>query len=103
MLLEVEGYDVIATSSLSEALEAVKTNPRIGLLVTDYHLGANETGVEVIAAVREGLGKSLPAVLMTGDTSSAVHGLECDPRLRIAKKPINPDQLLGLLTELLPR
>jgi PAS domain S-box-containing protein len=103
LLLKIEGYDVIATGSLSEALAAAQANAHIGLLVTDYHLGADETGVQVIAAVRERLGASLPAVLMTGDTSSAMHDLKCDPQLRTASKPINPDQLLALLTELVPR
>ncbi len=103
MLLKVEGYDVITAASLSEAVEAVKASSRIELLVTDYHLGADETGVHVIAAVREQLGQNLPAVLVTGDTSSAMHGLNCDPRVRTASKPINPDQLLALMTELVPR
>jgi CheY-like chemotaxis protein len=103
MLLKVEGYDVTTAGSLSEALEAVKANSNIGLLITDYHLGAGETGVQVIAALRERLGERLPAVLVTGDTSSAMHDLECDPGLRTANKPINPDQLLALLAELVPR
>lgn len=103
MLLKVEGYDVTTAGSLSEAVAAAKANPGIRLLVTDYHLGADETGVQVIAALRGQLGASLPAVLVTGDTSSAVHDLESDSKLRVASKPINPDQLLALLSELVPR
>jgi len=94
---------VTPAASLGEAIEAVKAHPGIGLLVTDYHLGGDETGVQVIAAVRERLGANLPAVLVTGDTSSAMHVLECDARLRVASKPINPDQLLALLSELAPK
>ena len=103
MLLKVEGYDVVPVASLAETLEAVKANPDIGLLVTDYHLGGDETGVQVIAATRQQLGEALPAVLVTGDTSSAMQEIELDARLRTASKPINPDQLLALLTELAPR
>lgn len=103
MLLKVEGYDVTAVASLREAIEAVDTARGIGLLVTDYHLGTDETGLQVIEAVRERLGAAFPAVLVTGDTSTAMHLLESDARLRMASKPINPDQLLALLTELVPR
>jgi two-component system, sensor histidine kinase len=103
MLLKVEGYDVTPAASLGEAVEAVKVNPGIGLLVTDYHLGGDETGVQVIAALRGLLGTSLPAVLVTGDTSSAVQALGRDAQLRIASKPINPDQFLAMLSELVPR
>lgn len=102
MLLKVEGYEVLVAGSLAEAREVMKANADIGLLVTDYHLGTDETGVHVIAAARAQLGASLPAVLMTGDTSSAMHGLEVDSKLRTASKPINPDQLLSLLAELAP-
>jgi CheY-like chemotaxis protein len=102
MLLKVEGYDVLAAGSLPEAREIMKANADIGLLITDYHLGTDETGVHVIAAAREQLGDALPAVLVTGDTSSAMHGLEADTRLRMASKPINPDELLALISELAP-
>ena len=101
LLLKVEGYDVVTASGQNEALQAVAGHPGIGLLITDYHLGTDETGVHVISAVREKLGKQLPAVLMTGDTSTAVQELTCDTHLRTASKPINPDLLLSLLRELL--
>jgi CheY-like chemotaxis protein len=100
MLLKVEGYEVVVSGSLAEALEAIKANPDIGLLVTDYHLGTDETGVQVIAAARQQLGEALPAVLVTGDTSSAMQEIDVDGRLRTACKPINPDQLLALIAEL---
>jgi PAS domain S-box-containing protein len=103
MLFKVEGYEVTTASSLGEAVSAAEANPDIGLLVTDYHLGTDETGVHVIAAVRERLGARLPAVLVTGDTSTSMRELTCDDRLRTANKPINPDELLALLRELVSR
>jgi CheY-like chemotaxis protein len=100
MLLKVEGYDVTAAGSLGEAIQAIETAPGIRMLVTDYHLGNDETGVQVIEAVRARLGPQLPAILITGDTSSAMRELHGDDHLRMASKPINPDELLGLLREL---
>jgi PAS domain S-box-containing protein len=100
MLLKVEGYDVTAAGSLGEAIQAIETAPGIRMLVTDYHLGNDETGVQVIEAVRARLGPQLPAILITGDTSSAMRELHGDDHLRTASKPINPDELLGLLREL---
>jgi CheY-like chemotaxis protein len=102
MLLKVEGYEVVVAGSPAEALGAIEANPDIGLLVTDYHLGTDETGVQVIATARQKLGAALPAVLVTGDTSSAMQEIGVDARLRTASKPINPDQLLALLAELAP-
>lgn len=101
MLLKLEGYDVSVAGTLAEACEHAEKSPDIGLLITDYHLAAGETGLQVIAAVRERLGATLPAVLITGDTSSAIRDLECDVNLRTASKPVNPDELLALLSQLL--
>jgi two-component system, sensor histidine kinase len=100
MLLKVEGYRVTAVASLSEALEHGRGGRIIDLLVTDYHLGNGELGTQVIAALRLALARPLKAVLMTGDTSSAMKALPRDPNLRIASKPINADELLMLLRAL---
>jgi len=100
MLLKAEGYRVIAVESLAHALQKARQES-IDLLVTDYHLGGGETGLQVIAALREIWGFALKAVLMTGDTSSAVRELPRDTYLRVASKPIKAEELLTLLRELL--
>lgn len=100
MFLKAEGYDVTATSSFEEAVAAAEPGKDLRLLITDYHLGGNQTGVQVIDAVREKLGRQLPAILMTGDTSSAMRELRCDAFLRTASKPIDPDELLKLVHDL---
>ncbi len=97
MLLKVEGYRVIAAASLAEAVKSARESPGINLLITDYHLEGGETGVDVIAAVRGAVGAGLGAVLVTGDTSSTIRHLEPDARIRVASKPINADELLGIV------
>ena len=69
--------------------------------MTDYHLGEGETGIQVIAALREILGFALKAVLLTGDTSTAVRDLPRDTCFRVASKPIKAEELLTLLRALL--
>jgi PAS domain S-box-containing protein len=101
MLLKVEGYRVTAVATLAEALRAARDGEGIDILVTDYHLGNGETGTQVIAAVRESLDSGLRAVLMTGDTSSAIKELPRDARLQVASKPVRADELLTLLETLL--
>ncbi len=101
MVLELEGYIVTPVASLSEATHHVRLGRRVDLLISDYHLGDGETGTQVIATLRELLGPSLRAILMTGDTSSAIMQLPGDPYLRIASKPIKAEELLQLLRALL--
>jgi len=102
MLLKIEGYRIATAASAAEALDHLRApDAKFDLIVTDYHLEGGRTGTQVIAAAREILGNALKAVLVTGDTSSAVRELEGDPNLRITSKPINSDELLGLVRTLL--
>jgi two-component system, sensor histidine kinase len=96
MLLKVEGYRVTAVATIAEALRSAETEA-IDLLITDYHLAGNEIGTALITALRNRLGSNLKAILVTGDTSSAVKELPSDSYLRIASKPIKADALLVLM------
>src|SRR5581483_10046350 len=100
MLLKAEGYRVTAVDSLADAMQKARQES-VDLLVTDYHLNRGETGIQVIAALREILGLALKAVLLTGDTSTSVRELQRDACLRVASKPIKAEELLTLLRALM--
>lgn len=101
LLLELEGYQVIAAMNRDEALQRGREHPDIDLLVSDYHLKEDQTGLNVIAGIREQLARNIPAILVTGDTSSAIRKLPSDRQLRLASKPIDAQELLTLMNELL--
>jgi PAS domain S-box-containing protein len=101
VFLKGEGYRVTAAASLAQAIEHVSASRDVDLIVSDYHLGDGSTGSDVIASIRRLLGRTTRAVLVTGDTSSVVRELRCDEHLRITSKPINADELLALIRELL--
>jgi PAS domain S-box-containing protein len=100
LLLRTEEYEVTTVASLAEALAAAKTIERLDVVITDYHLGEGETGMQIIDGLRAHLGESLKAVLMTGDTSSAIHELPRHAFTRLASKPMQADALLELVREL---
>ncbi len=101
MLLRGEGFEVRCAASLAEAREALRENPRIDLVIADYHLQRGETGIQVIAAARQVAGEDLPAVLTSGDISSTLSDVPATDRLRVASKPIRSNTLLSLINELL--
>jgi two-component system, sensor histidine kinase len=73
------------------------------LLITDYHLEGGESGFDVIQDLRTALNRPIPVVLLTDDTSSAIRKLPHYPNLRLASKPINAEELLTMLRDLLDR
>ena len=101
MLLKMEGYQVTTAAGVSEALQHLDAIPDFDLIVTDYHLEGGRTGTEVISAARARLGPSIKAVLVSGDTSTAVREMKVDESTRITSKPINSEELLGLMKSLL--
>ena len=101
VLFKIEGFHVATAATADEALRLLEAHERFDLLITDYHLDIGRTGTEVIAAARQVLGESLRAILVTGDTSSAVREIASNANLRITSKPINSRELLELVRELL--
>jgi two-component system, sensor histidine kinase len=101
LLLKAEGYEVVTAASPAEALAKADEFGPPDLLITDYHLDDAQSGVDVIRSLRLKLGSELTAILVSGDTSPAVTGLLLDEHMRLASKPIQAEQLLGVMTELL--
>lgn len=99
--LRVSGYRVASAGSLEEALGIASTDPSADILITDFHLPNGRTGLNVIEHVRAVVGRDLPVVLTTGDTSIDRSDLPADSRLRFTPKPVNTNHLLFLIEELL--
>ena len=97
MFLKVAGYRVSAAASTEEAVEHARRHHDLEFVISDYHLGPGETGVDAIAAVRAVRDQGLRAVLMSGDAGLRLTDVERGPDTAIAHKPINPDELLALL------
>ena len=67
-LLKSWGHRVIAAGSGDEAIERLSSSSvRPDLLICDYRLRGEESGVAVIERLRSGYNEAIPAVLITGD------------------------------------
>ena len=94
MLLEVEGFDVLAAASEDEALECVNRSGKTPeLLITDYHLRGGATGLDVIRSIRDQVHTDIPVILVSGDTSDAIV-LDDFKDTGFLTKPVNTDELL---------
>jgi PAS domain S-box-containing protein len=93
MLLKIEGFDVLTAACESEALENVsKQTP--DLLITDYHLRDDRTGVEIIQSIRNQASTCVPVILVSGDTSDAIVLNDLED-ISFLTKPVNADELLA--------
>ena len=102
VFLESAGYRVTTATSLAEAIQRTRINPDLDLVITDYHLKGADTGKQVIAAIRELRGPCFRAIVLSGDTSSAVHAFDGDNYLCWLGKPANSSLLLTVLRNFAP-
>jgi signal transduction histidine kinase/CheY-like chemotaxis protein len=97
-LLELEGYRVYAGQSAMDAQMAHAAAARIGaapvdLIVADYRLKDDTTGVEAIHALNAYLGRSVPGIIVTGDTSPSRIKEATASGFRILHKPVSGEEL----------
>jgi signal transduction histidine kinase/CheY-like chemotaxis protein len=103
LLLGTAGMEVLIANSSQQALDQILDRERApDLLICDYHLGRKETGIEVIRLIREATRDTVPTILVSGDTSTAIvnmlNGLD---NSHLLSKPVDADELLELSARLL--
>ncbi|MBB1627306.1 hybrid sensor histidine kinase/response regulator [Achromobacter sp. UMC71] len=88
VLLASWGYAAIAARSLEHALRALDdATPQ--LIVTDFRLAAEATGIDVVHAVRQAVGWDVPALIITGDTSPQGISAANASGLKVLHKPLD--------------
>ncbi len=101
LLLTAAGFGVTTAATVAQAIEQARESRDLELLITAHCLGEGETGRQVIASVRQLLGPDLKAVLIGADPCGTDRGSDGDAHLHLLSKPVDPNELLGLLKALL--
>ncbi|KXU84816.1 hypothetical protein CI15_21155 [Paraburkholderia monticola] len=105
MRLIEHGCYVVAGESSDDVIgqlriEALASGPHF--ILSDYRL-EHEDGVAAIAAVRAATDASIPAILWSGDTSSAVLKKVAASGMKLLSKPVSEQTLLTILAEHKPK
>jgi signal transduction histidine kinase len=96
-LLESWGCRVTVCAGLEEAERILDEHRlRIDLIVADFRLRANENGIETVRSLHRRLG-SVPALLVSGDTSPERLQEAQASGLKLLHKPVSPEILRGAM------
>lgn len=80
---------------IPEALEIINELEELpNVLIVDYQLANGVTGDMAIEQIRAAAKKQIPAIIVTGNTSSALIREAAKSAYRVLSKPVNPDVLL---------
>ncbi len=103
-LLERWGARVITAKSAREAVrKSISGAVKPGLIIADHCLSSDENGAQAIERIRNQVDKALPAILVTGETSRAMHREIGRAQLLALQKPIKPAKLRSLIRHLGPK
>ncbi len=98
-LLEGWGVSVVPADSSQALLDAVK---EIGvppdIVLADYHLGGEDTGLHSISLLRAAAGRQIPAVLITADRSGELRRMARLAQVDILSKPVELQRLRSLVS-----
>jgi two-component system CheB/CheR fusion protein len=101
LYLKSVGYTTIAAADIGHA-ERILTR-RIDPGSDRYGLpsGLERPGAELIQRIRARFGRALPALLLSGDTSTAIHDFADTGTFRLLNKPVSADILGNTIAQLL--
>jgi signal transduction histidine kinase/CheY-like chemotaxis protein len=98
-LFEEWGWRVIAAPCLQTAVDRLdEENASPQLVLSDYRLEGDLTGINVILALRERLCKPFTSVLLTGDTAAECRDLAAKHGIIVLHKPVTPAALQSVLS-----
>ncbi len=100
-IMNAWGGKVSTATGLQVVRQLFSGGERWDLIISDYQLGMNETGFDVIAEVRARQGMYIPAILISGDTSSELQQSASLAGHHLLYKPVKPAKLRSLLIFLL--
>ena len=99
-LLTRWGCEVLLAPETGTAIELARNHPP-DLIVADLRLRRGSSGVEAIESVRNALARTIPALIITGDTSVATLKQARLCGCPVLHKPVRPVTLRAALSQLL--
>ncbi|WP_240792011.1 ATP-binding protein [Rhodoferax bucti] len=99
-LLSSWGCVVNAAANVQDALDFINAYPAPDLVLSDFRLGEERNGIDVIEMVRSHARRQIPACLMSGDTDTTLIQAAQFSGLTLLHKPVRPAKLRSLLRRL---
>ena len=102
LMLSLWGYETLSAASGEEALDrGGQENWRVDAVIADHRLGAGLTGAGAAAEIARRAGRSVPTMLVTGDTAPERLAEASNSGFVLLHKPVEADDLRQKLANLL--
>jgi two-component system, sensor histidine kinase len=101
LFLKFEGFETLSASSAAEAETLFANLGPHDIIIADFHLDAQNTGLDLLLDLRKRLGYDVPAIILSGDLPSVLRSLKVPvEKCRFLSKPVDIQALLEAVAEL---
>ena len=101
LFLKFEGFEVVSAASTEDAERLFASVQPTDVVITDYHLDADNTGLDLIKALRHRQGALIPGIILTGDLPSLLRRSGTAlPACRFLPKPVDTQALIHAINDL---
>ena len=101
LILERQGYEVVACGTSVQAIEAIERQ-RFDLVLCDYSLEEQHTGFEVISVAKK-QDSEVPAALLTGYATKETADEAASRGISVMFKPIEIEEFLATTSSMIRR
>jgi len=91
------GCYTISATSTKAALIALADEDTPDIIIADFRLLGDDSGLHAINQIRDEFNSDIPALLVTGDTAPEILKQASAASVQIMHKPVEPDQLKNML------
>lgn len=99
-LLEAHGARVTPVERPGDMRSALARPFKLDVMIVDYRLGGGHTGSDAIREAEAIVNRTLPAIILTGDTDVSRVSEAAAAGHLLLHKPVNPDRLLAAISVL---
>ncbi|RDE25378.1 PAS domain S-box protein [Motiliproteus coralliicola] len=101
LLLEGWGCETVSALGYDEVLAQREELTGLDLVIADYHLDDNRTGLEAVARIRSELGVLAPVLMITANYSNDLKQQVRALGYRLMNKPVKPAKLKAVMQHLI--
>jgi two-component system, sensor histidine kinase len=101
LFLKFEGFETLSASSAADAEKAFADLRPHDIVIADYHLDGQHTGLDLLLDLRKRVRRDTPGIILSGDLPSVLRSLKTPiENCRFLSKPVDTNALLEAIREL---
>ena len=101
LFLKFEGFETVSAGSAAGAEKLFENLGRHDIVIADYHLDAQHTGLDLLLNLRQRVGYEAPGIILSGDLPAVLRSLKAPiANCRFLSKPVDTNALLEAISDL---